>query len=75
MTADNYLELLKTLVTSPSCPHVVLLLSAPAILRLFPDVFPPHIQAYIGDFDYKPIRNAALQVLGVPTPIEGERSS
>ena len=56
--------MLKTLLTSSSCPPAVLALSAPVVLRAFPDPFPQQSKAYIGDFDMQPIRAAALRALG-----------
>ncbi|TBU48171.1 mediator complex subunit Med5-domain-containing protein [Dichomitus squalens] len=64
--APVHLEVLKTLLTSSSCPPTVLTLSAPSVLRLFPDPFPQHSKRYLQDFDPKPVRQAARQALGLP---------
>ncbi|KAI0830678.1 mediator complex subunit Med5-domain-containing protein [Trametes gibbosa] len=64
--APGHLEVLKTLLTSPSCPPAVLSLSAPYTLRIFPDPLAEHIQAALGSFDPKPIRKAAWRALGLP---------
>ncbi|KZT72740.1 hypothetical protein DAEQUDRAFT_743398 [Daedalea quercina L-15889] len=63
--APVHLEVLQTLLLSPSCPQAVLRLSAPTILRLFPW---PHKQerSRTGPFDPSPIRRVALQTLGLP---------
>ncbi|KAI9060164.1 hypothetical protein FKP32DRAFT_1633045 [Trametes sanguinea] len=61
-----HLDVLKTLLTSPSCPPAVLSLSAPATLRTFPDPIPQYSQRGLGSFDPKPIRQAARQALGFP---------
>ncbi|KAI8980648.1 mediator complex subunit Med5-domain-containing protein [Trametes punicea] len=65
--APVHLEVLKTLLTSPSCPPAVLSLSAPSTLRTFPDPIPRYSQRGLGTFDPKPIRQAARQALGLPT--------
>ncbi|KAI0375369.1 hypothetical protein BV20DRAFT_265653 [Pilatotrama ljubarskyi] len=65
-SAPVHLEVLKTLLTSPSCPPAVLALSAPNTLRTFPDPIPQHSQRGLGTFDLKPIRQAARQALGLP---------
>ncbi|KAI0673502.1 mediator complex subunit Med5-domain-containing protein [Trametes maxima] len=64
--APVHLEVLKTLLTSPSCPPAVLALSAPHTLRIFPDPLPPYNQKALKDFDPKPLRTAARQALGLP---------
>ncbi|KAL1951638.1 hypothetical protein VTO73DRAFT_787 [Trametes versicolor] len=61
-----HLEVLKTLLTSPSCPPAVLSLSAPNTLRTFPHPFPEHSKKVIGTFDLAPIRQAARRALGLP---------
>ncbi|KAI1793915.1 mediator complex subunit Med5-domain-containing protein [Ganoderma leucocontextum] len=65
-SAPVHLEVLKTLLTSSSCPPAVLILSAPNVLRLFPDPFPQHSKRMIQSFDPRPIRQAARQALGLP---------
>ncbi|KAI0800903.1 hypothetical protein C8Q74DRAFT_1345580 [Fomes fomentarius] len=64
--ALEHLEVLKTLITSSSCPPVVLALSAPSVLRMFPDPFPEHDKPHLKTFDPKPLRQAARQALGHP---------
>ncbi|KAI0660442.1 mediator complex subunit Med5-domain-containing protein [Cubamyces menziesii] len=64
--APVHLEVLKTLLTSPSCPPAVVSLSAAATLRTFPDPIPQYSQRGLGTFDPKPIRQAARQALGLP---------
>ncbi|KAI0778549.1 mediator complex subunit Med5-domain-containing protein [Trametes elegans] len=71
--APIHLEVLKTLLTSPSCPPAVLALSAPNTLRTFPDPLPQYNQKTLGTYDLKPIRHAARQALGLPP--EGESSN
>ncbi|KAH9847349.1 mediator complex subunit Med5-domain-containing protein [Lenzites betulinus] len=65
-TAPGHLEVLKTLLTSPSCPPAVLSLSAPYTLRTFPDPLAEHNKAALGSFDHNPIRKAARRALGLP---------
>ncbi|KAI0734538.1 hypothetical protein C8Q72DRAFT_770738 [Fomitopsis betulina] len=61
-SAPFHAEVLQTLLLSPSCPQVVLRLSAPGILRLFPTTQAPRGRT----LDPAPIRRVALQTLGVP---------
>lgn len=65
--APVHLEVLKTLLTSSSCPRAVLTLSAPNVLRLFPDPFPQHSKRVLQAFDPRPIRQAARRALSLPT--------
>ncbi|KAH9944074.1 uncharacterized protein BXZ73DRAFT_87039 [Epithele typhae] len=69
--APMFLDVLKTIVTSSSCPPPVLSLTAPFILRMFPDPLPASIQKFMGNFDVKPIVEAARRALGAPAPAEG----
>ena len=64
--APVHLEVLKTLITSTSCPPAVLSLSAPSVLRMFPDPFPEQDKVHLKGFDLKPLRQAARQALGLP---------
>ena len=72
ISADHYFDVLKTLLTSPSCPPTVLSLVALTVLRLFPYPLPPATQTYIGDFNVKPLREAAYRALGVSVGPEGK---
>jgi len=60
--APFHLEVLKTLLLSPSCPPTVLRLSASAILRLFPT--PKQDNLRPGTFNPSALRLIALKALG-----------
>ncbi|TFK91700.1 hypothetical protein K466DRAFT_573561 [Polyporus arcularius HHB13444] len=68
--APVQLDVLKTLLTSPSCPPTVLSLSAPNVLRSIPDPLPANIEDILKKSenppDVKAIRSAALRALGLP---------
>ncbi|KAI0721268.1 hypothetical protein C8T65DRAFT_228522 [Cerioporus squamosus] len=68
--APVQLDVLKTLLTSPSCPPTVLSLSAPNVLRSIPDPLPPNVEELFKKSenppDVKVIRPAALRALGLP---------
>ncbi|KAH9937109.1 mediator complex subunit Med5-domain-containing protein [Fomitopsis serialis] len=64
-SAPIHLDVLQTLLLSPTCPQTVLRLSAPSILRLFPSARKQE-RSRTGPFDPSPIRRAALQTLGLP---------
>lgn len=61
--APIHLEVLWNLLLSPSCPLVVLALSAAQVLRLFPLSLQPRVGQ---QFNIKALRRAALQALGHP---------
>ncbi|KAI0639768.1 mediator complex subunit Med5-domain-containing protein [Trametes polyzona] len=65
-SAPVHLDVLKTLLTSDSCPPAVLSLSAPNTLRIIPETLPEHTRQGQGKYDPKPIRQAARRALGLP---------
>ncbi|OCH95796.1 hypothetical protein OBBRIDRAFT_745014 [Obba rivulosa] len=62
--APVHLEVLQTLLLSPTCPQVVVKLSASNVLRLFHDQKKPQPGPKASPFDSSPVRRAALQALG-----------
>ncbi|KAH9837111.1 mediator complex subunit Med5-domain-containing protein [Rhodofomes roseus] len=62
--APVHLEVLQTLLLSPSCPHAILRLSAPSILRLLPSTHKQE-RSRTGPVDPSPIRRIALRTLGL----------
>ncbi|EKM61173.1 uncharacterized protein PHACADRAFT_134473 [Phanerochaete carnosa HHB-10118-sp] len=76
VAVSPHIEILQTLLQSPSCPGPVLRLSAHQVLRtLPPKTTPQPSQSPMKAFDPMLLRKLALQALGLPAPAEEDAAT